>query len=146
MKILSVLIPAHKQLPGGVSYVQIVRPTFHLYFANSSAFKDAMIKLVQGSPGLRFLIIDAGGISNVDLSGLYALDELEIELDHIGVTMLLANVRGPLRKKAEAAGLLKRVGSEAVKAVEDVYSAKVLTTLAKDTTFIKEHYTSGFWG
>ena len=120
-----------------VSMAQIVRPTFHLYFANSSAFKDVMLKLVADSPGLLFLIIDAGGISNVDLSGLYALDELEIELDHRGVTMLLANVRGPLLKKAEAAGLLERVGPDAIKAVEDVYNSKVLTKFAKDTTFVR---------
>jgi len=119
---------------------RIVRPVFHLYFANSSAFKDAMLRLVEDSPHLMFLIIDAGGISNVDLSGLYILDELETELESRGVTMLLANVRGPLRRKAEAAGLLERVGPDAVRAVEDVFSAKVLTKFSKDSSILRDYY------
>ena len=99
-----------------------------------------MVKLVEESPSLLFLIIDAGGISNVDLSGIYALDELEVELDARGVTMLLANVRGPLRKKAEAAGLLERVNPDAVKDLEDVFNSKVLTKFSRDSTFVRDYY------
>jgi len=125
---------ATKELPGHDG-IKVVRPSIHLYFANAACFKVAMIKLVEAeslldSSRLQFLVIDAGAIINVDLCGLSVLEELEKELNsRFGVTMVLANVRGPLPNKAAAAGILERLGPEATKTVEEVVNSKVLMGL-----------------
>ena len=91
--------------------------------------------MIDSSPGLSFLIIDATGISNMDLSGLRSLEELEEEAKKRGVTLLLANVHGSLQRKAQAAGLLDKVGCEAtVRAVEDVFTTKVLAPMKAAAT------------
>jgi len=96
----------------------------HLFFANCHAFKEEMLRVIDSNPGLSYMIIDATGISNMDLSGLKALEELEEEAKKKDVVLLLANVHGPLRTKAEAAGLLDKVGRDSFKTVEDVYASR----------------------
>jgi len=71
-----------------------------LYFGNSITFKQEMMRVMDsGGPHLLFLIIDASGISNIDFVGLKTLDEIKRVAEERGVSVLLANVRGMVKKK-----------------------------------------------
>lgn len=62
----------------------MVKPITHLFFANANGFKETMIHIMDHEPGLAFLVIDASGISNVDLPGLKALDDIRVSGERSG--------------------------------------------------------------
>jgi len=106
-----------------------------LYFGNSRKFKEEMLRIMDhGRESLSFLIIDASGISNIDYVGLKTLDELGKVAEERGIQLLLANVKGVVRKKVDAAGLVDDI-VEATKAVEEVYRARCLSRVKKSASF-----------
>jgi len=83
-----------------------------LYYANASRFTEEIIGAVEGAAApIRWVVIDAGAIGDVDYSGADALRQVHDELAHKGVTLALADVSDPVRKLLDAYGLTERVGA-----------------------------------
>ncbi|MCU0270411.1 MAG: SulP family inorganic anion transporter [Acidimicrobiales bacterium] len=84
-----------------------------LFYANANAFAEDLIRLA-GTPGARWLCVDAAGISDVDFSGSKALGELHEELHERGVRLVLAAVNGPVRAELDRYGLTAQLGADAI--------------------------------
>ena len=79
-----------RPLPGLVLF----RFNAPLVFFNSDYFKQrALAAADRAEQGLRWFVIDAIPISNIDLNGLYALRDLREALESRGVTLVLAGRR-----------------------------------------------------
>jgi MFS superfamily sulfate permease-like transporter len=71
-----------------------------LYYANASRFSDEILTLVGPSPTtVRWLIVDAEAITNVDYSAARVVEELKKDLTKAGVAFGFARV--PWNTKAD---------------------------------------------
>jgi MFS superfamily sulfate permease-like transporter len=90
-----------KTFPGLVLY----RFDGPLTFFNSDYFKERALAVTGAAgPGLKWFVIDAIPISQIDITGLYAVRELRESLRARGTTLILAG------RKTEFLGLLRKAG------------------------------------
>jgi MFS superfamily sulfate permease-like transporter len=90
-----------KTLPGLVLY----RFDGPLTFFNSDYFKQRALAVADAAgPGLRWFVIDAIPISQIDITGLYAIRDLRQRLENRGATLILAG------RKAEFLTWLREAG------------------------------------
>ncbi len=84
-----------------------------LIFANAAYFSGRLAELVANAgPGLRCLILDAEAISDFDSTAAEALENLDADLERLGVEFWIARANASLRDLLTATGLTKRLGSE----------------------------------
>lgn len=89
-----------------------MRPRVHvielegaLFFGSIERLHDEIEALLQRGPGLRFVVLDLGRISDVDASGAVGMAQLQRQLGRQGVSLLLASVRGTRNHAARLASL-----------------------------------------
>jgi len=80
-----------------------------LFYANARHFAEEVRALIQG-PRVRWLVVEAGAITNVDYSAARTLCDLLDDLDRAGVTLALAHVEPELRADLDRHGLSARIG------------------------------------
>ncbi len=68
----------------------------NLYFANTRYIEDEVIAVVAEQPQLQHLVIICSAISFIDASALETLEMLKDNLQESGVTLHLADVKGPV--------------------------------------------------
>jgi MFS superfamily sulfate permease-like transporter len=83
-----------------------------LYYANAAHFCSEILRLVDGSPGVKVLIIDCGPITAMDFTAGRALAELCFELKGRGVMLALARVTTGLRKDLDKQCLASVIGEQ----------------------------------
>ncbi|MEI2691490.1 MAG: SulP family inorganic anion transporter [Anaerolineae bacterium] len=84
-----------------------------LIFANAAYFSERLAELVANAgPGLRCLVLDAEAISDFDSTAAEALENLDADLERLGVEFWIARANASLRDLLTATGLTKRLGSE----------------------------------
>ncbi len=83
-----------------------------LFFANSPAFKDTIIRTIEQQPEVKFVIIEAGGIHHLDSSSAQMISELQTELANKGVTLIFTDVKGPVRDILYKYGLVDQIGRQ----------------------------------
>lgn len=102
-----------RQVPG----LLIFRFDAQLYFANIEYFRNEIeqrIKLRnEAGDAIDALLLDFGAVSNIDSSGIHAIEDLLQDLDERGIKVLFSGVIGPVRDRFHHCGLLKALGSEA---------------------------------
>ncbi|MEO8039917.1 MAG: sulfate permease [Betaproteobacteria bacterium] len=84
----------------------LLRVDEHLSFANSAWFEETVMNRVSESPQLRHLILVCGGINGIDTSGLETLIRLAHSLKEAGITLHLAEVKGPVMDRLHRSELL----------------------------------------
>ena len=102
--------PEAKTEPGLVVY----RFASSLVFFNSGYFKKRMIELAESSRDVRWIVLDGSPINLVDITGADTLDALVGELAERGVRLGFANVRREVSQMLDRAGVLERLGPDAV--------------------------------
>ena len=101
--------PDAEPIPGLV----LLRFDAQLYFANAAFLRETLLRLVDEAPSpVRAVIVDAGGIHDVDVSALESLREVNRALAARGITLHLADVKGPVRDILGRAGFVAELGSE----------------------------------
>lgn len=101
--------PDAETVPGLV----LVRLDAQLYSANAAFLKDTIRRLVAEHPEpVRAVILDAGGIHDVDVSALAALRQIRGELAQRGQALYLADVKGPVRDLLARSGFMRELGRE----------------------------------
>ncbi len=82
-----------------------------LFFANASYFKSRVIELAaaQTQP-LRWFILDAEAITDMDLTALETLEEVRRYLAARGVVVAIARAKSSIRERLERAGLADAIG------------------------------------
>ena len=83
-----------------------------LYYANAPHFGAEIRRLVEGSPGVRVIIIDCGPITSMDFTAGKTLAELRTDLATRGVTIALTRVTSGLRKDLDQQCLTCEVGEQ----------------------------------
>ncbi|MFO0696151.1 MAG: sulfate permease [Polyangiales bacterium] len=101
--------PAAKQVPGLVLY----RWDAPLFFANAELFRERVIELVDGSATpVKWVVIAAEPITDVDTTAAEMLQELEVELAVRGIELAVAEMKDPVKDRLKRYGLVKRIGAE----------------------------------
>jgi sulfate permease, SulP family len=116
--------PEAERIPG----IGIIRIDVALNFANVTFLKKRLAELDRTHPeGLCHIVLDGAGINDLDASAESALSDLVDEYDSRGITIHLANVKGPVRDVMVRSGLWMRMTDRvhpsvhlAVTAIRDV--------------------------
>lgn len=84
-----------------------------LVFANAAYFTERLEGLVaHAGTGLKCVILDAEAISNFDSTAAEALENLDADLERLGVEFWIARANEQLRELLIVTGLTKRLGQE----------------------------------
>jgi MFS superfamily sulfate permease-like transporter len=62
-------------------------------------------------PPVEWLLIDAEGIVDIDVTATEAISSLQCELKRKGIVLAIARANHPLQKMLKRAGLAKRIGA-----------------------------------
>lgn len=96
--------------PGLVVY----RFAASLYFANANRFNDELLTLAgDGAPTVRWLVIDATAMSDVDYSGGETIIQAFHELHDRGVRLAMAGIAPVVRAHLDRSGITALLGSDA---------------------------------
>lgn len=91
----------------------IVRFDAQIYFGNTNFFRSKIEDLVlQHSPSLKNLILDASSITDLDTSGVKMLNELLTYLKKKGIKLCVADAIGPVRDILYKTGLMNKIGED----------------------------------
>ena len=84
-----------------------------LVFANAAFFTERLEELVANAgAGLKCVVLDAEAISDFDSTAAEALENLDANLERLGVELWIARANGPLRDLLQATGLTTRIGKD----------------------------------
>ncbi len=86
-----------------------VRVDESLYFANSDALLDTVESLVLAQPDTRYVLLVCSAINQIDTTALGVLTDLERSLGQRGMTLLLAEVKGPVLDRLQNTPLGQRL-------------------------------------
>ena len=92
--------------------ITVLRYDGPLYFANTSYFADKVMERVALKPELKFVIIDAEGINEVDATGEEMIHELAKQLDELGIELLIARAKKQIMDILERTGFIDSHGPE----------------------------------
>jgi len=96
--------------------IGIVRLDASLNFVTAAALEDAVLKIKRDKPRLKFMLLTAGGINNLDASGVDLLFKLAQRLRQTGVTLALSAV------KKQVLDVIKRTGLEEAIGTANIYA------------------------
>lgn len=91
--------------------ILIVRFDAQLYFANLGYFKDKLQLMEAKKPNLKYVILDAKAISNLDSSAVHALHDLIEDYNRRGIKLYIANAIGPVRDILQKAHIVEALGA-----------------------------------
>jgi len=87
----------------------MLRVDENLFFGNAEAVEQRILSALRDQPGTRHLVILMSSVSSIDATALEMLDELYNSLLDAGVTLHLAEVKGPVMDRLEHEGFAKRL-------------------------------------
>jgi high affinity sulfate transporter 1 len=89
--------PSARLLPG----VVLFRFDAPLIFANVRVFRERLRAFARDVPGLRWIIIAAEPITDVDTTAADVLEELDRELNAAGISLVFAGMKTPVHEKVD---------------------------------------------
>jgi high affinity sulfate transporter 1 len=99
--------PEGRQIPGLILY----RWDAPLFFANAARFQERVLRQVRrGGPDVRWIVVAAEPITDVDATAAAELRELLDDLDERHVRFAFAELKGPVWDQLVAFGLAERIG------------------------------------
>jgi high affinity sulfate transporter 1 len=103
--------PEYRHVPG----LLIVRLDAPLYFLNANVARSQLLDLIASSqPAPLAVLFDLGASADLDVASLDMLKNLVVELDEIGIDVLLAQVRGGVRDRLRQASLMAEIGENRI--------------------------------
>ncbi len=87
----------------------VIRIDENIYFANAAQVEEYVAQHLTAMPEARHVLLVMTAVSYIDASGLEMLEHLEEDLSHAGVTLHLAEVKGPVADRLAVSRLGKRV-------------------------------------
>ncbi|KAK4491220.1 hypothetical protein RD792_001953 [Penstemon davidsonii] len=109
--------PEAVQVPG----VVIVRVDSAIYFSNSNYIRERMLRLItdeeeqrkeNNQPRIKYLIIEMSPVTDIDTSGIHALEELNKSLEKKDIQLVLANPGQTVLEKLHASDFANTVGDD----------------------------------
>ncbi|MGL6250433.1 MAG: SulP family inorganic anion transporter [Billgrantia desiderata] len=89
-----------------VSHVALLRIDESLYFANARYLEDTVYDLVATRPELEHVVLICSAVNLIDASALESLDAINARLKESGVTLHLAEVKGPVMDRLKCSDFL----------------------------------------
>jgi high affinity sulfate transporter 1 len=80
-----------------------------LIFANARTFRDQVLALAKTSRKPAWIIVAAEPLTDVDTTAADMLEDLVTDLDQQAVTLVFAEMKGPVKEKARQFGLSTRI-------------------------------------
>ncbi len=80
---------------------------------------EPVISAYKNSQKHKFLIIDITNISSIDLSGIYALEDLVLNAQKNNITVFVFNTNPDIKSTIEKVGFIKNIGKENYKEEKD---------------------------
>lgn len=103
--------PDARQVPGLVLY----RFDAPLFFANADVFRDRVRERIAGAGApVRWVVIAAEPITDVDTTAAAMLDRLAGELEDAGITLGFAELKDPVRDRMRRYGALERIRDDRI--------------------------------
>ncbi len=96
----------------GCRHISVVRFDGALFFANASYLDEQVAKFRTEQPDLRYILLDARGINDMDASGEEALDMLCKRVRSAKLGFAMCGVKGQVLKVMERTGLIEEIGKE----------------------------------
>jgi SulP family sulfate permease len=91
--------------------VLVYRLDDRLFFANSDYVKGRVSEAIAGSPTkVERFVFDAEALTNLDSTGVAALEVIMDSLQREGITFMVARLKGSMRTRFAEAGLTERIG------------------------------------
>jgi MFS superfamily sulfate permease-like transporter len=100
--------PDAARLPGLVVY----RFDAPLIFANARSFGETVREMAESDPTLRWIVVAAEPITDVDTTAADMLEELDTWLNARDVSLVFAEMKDPVRTKIERYGLTRTIAPE----------------------------------
>ena len=94
--------------------ISLIRFDGPLYFANTGYFEDKVLERVALKPDLKFVIIDAEGINEIDATGEEMLRNLVGQLSEAGIELIIARAKKQLWDTFERTHLMDDLGRDHV--------------------------------
>lgn len=87
----------------------LLRVDENLFFANARSVEERVLRYVARTPELRHVVLVFSAVNYVDASALETLESLIAELAQAGVTLHLAEVKGPVMDGLDRVGFAKKL-------------------------------------
>jgi high affinity sulfate transporter 1 len=97
--------PDAERLSGCVLY----RFDAPLIFANTRTFREQVRSLARSEPRPRWIIVAAEPVTDVDTTAADMLEDLDVELNEQGISLVFAEMKDPVREKIERYGLTRTI-------------------------------------
>lgn len=96
----------------GCRHISVVRFDGALFFANASYLDEQVLKFRTEQPDLRYILLDARGINDMDASGEEALEMLCKRIRSAQLGFAMCGVKGQVLSVMERTGLIDEIGKE----------------------------------
>jgi high affinity sulfate transporter 1 len=87
----------------------ILRFDAPLLFANARAFREEIRSLARHDPPPRWILVAAEPITDVDTTAADMLEDLDVELNAMGISLVFAEMKTPVRTKIERYELTRTI-------------------------------------
>ena len=109
----------------GCNHISVVRFDGALFFANASYLDEQVAKFRTVHPDLRYILLDARGINDMDASGEATLSMIVDRLRAAKIGFAMCSIKGQVMAVMERTHLINKIGMEniypdTVKAVADI--------------------------
>ncbi len=91
------------------AHVIAIRVDENLYFANTGYLEDYVMGLIADNPQAEHLVLVCSAVNEIDSSALELLDTLVERLAYAGLTLHLAEVKGPVMDQLKKTPFLQRI-------------------------------------
>lgn len=117
----------------GCRHISVVRFDGALFFANASYLDEQVAKFRTEQPELRYILLDARGINDMDASGEEALEMLCKRVRSAKLGFAMCGVKGQVLKVMERTGLIEEIGKEHMYADSKAAVAALIDLIHKGT-------------
>lgn len=129
----NVLTSAEHYRLKGCRHISVVRFDGALFFANASYLDEQVAKFRTEQPELRYILLDARGINDMDASGEEALEMLCKRVRSAKLGFAMCGVKGQVLKVMERTGLIEEIGKEHMYADSRAAVAALIDIIHKGT-------------
>jgi len=92
-----------------------------LFFANATVLEDRIEGLLAGDPSLRHVLLICSAVNQIDTTALGVLTQLERGLAARGMTLALAEVKGPVMDRLRSTELGQRLQGKVFLSVHEAF-------------------------
>ena len=112
-------------LMGGISALpgrMALRLDESLFFANATALEDRIEDLIRADATVRRVLLVCSAVNQIDTTALGVLTELNHSLAKRGITLELAEVKGPVMDRLQHTALVKALQGRVYQSVRAAFS------------------------